>query len=247
VIVDTPQPPACITAAYRLTFSVSYRCATVYSSAMDAQFVSAIAGSATALIAAGALWYAAGQVREARATRKAVAQPNVVVYVEMNAAEWRHLDLVVKNFGQTAAYGIKFEGLMGLDIVPSKNELTGETDTVLYLPETIAVLAPGQEWRTVWDSVVARKEYELRRQHQPELNLAQLRNVFEGKVHFWDTQNESYTNPIRLDTSTFLNTRRFVDNSQSEDEPMAPRRGGAVTRSRPSAPSGPPGPTIRRR
>jgi hypothetical protein len=190
---------------------------------VSADLASAIAESTTAVIAAAALFFASRQVREARATRKAVAQPNVVVYVEMNATEWRHLDLIVRNFGQTAAYSIKFEGLAHLDVVSSKNELTGKTDT-LYLPETIAVLAPGQEWRTVWDSVAAREQYELRRTQHPELDLVELRNVFVGSVHFRDNQDQTYSNPIRLDTNTFLDTRRLVTNSQAEDEPVARTR-----------------------
>lgn len=52
------------------------------------------------------MWFAAGQVSEARPTRKAVAQPNVVVYVDHNPDNWQYLDFVVKHFGQTPAYGM---------------------------------------------------------------------------------------------------------------------------------------------
>ena len=99
----------------------------------------------TAAIAGGALLFASRQVNEARATRKAVAQPNVVVYVDLNPGDWQYLDLVVKNFGQTPAYGIRFVGLPDLDVVPWENLLTGDHETALHVPETIVVLAAGQE------------------------------------------------------------------------------------------------------
>ena len=185
---------------------------------MGAEIASAIAESATAFIAAGALWFGAGQVKEARATRKAVAQPNVAVYVDLNPTKWQYLDFVVKNFGQTPAYAITFEGLPELDVVPYVNLHTGDVETALYIPTTIAVLAPGQEWRTIWDSAVAREEHELNRREQPHLNLRELRSVFVGTVVFLDRANEKYTNPIRLDTNAFRNMMRVnPDGGRFED------------------------------
>ena len=180
-----------------------------YASAMHADAWAALALWITAAIAGGALLFASLQVNEARATRKAVAQPNVVVYVDLNPGDWQYLDLVVKNFGQTPAYGIRFVGLPDLDVVPWENLLTGDHETALHVPETIVVLASGQEWRTIWDSAIAREDYEADRQLHPDRRLRQLRTVFCGEVIFLDGQDERYENPIRLDTNTFRDMQRL--------------------------------------
>jgi hypothetical protein len=176
---------------------------------MIPEIVSAIAASATACIAGGALCFARGQVKEARATRIAVTQPNAVAYIDHNPTNWQYLDLVIKNFGQKPAYGIRLVGLPDLDVVPWQNMETGETVTALYVPETIVVLAPGQEWRTKWESAVGLEEYEVRRRANPELGLRQLRTVYVGKVIYTDGENEKYDNPIQLDTNTFRNVQRL--------------------------------------
>ena len=180
-----------------------------YAFAMHADAWAALALWITAAIAGGALLFASRQVNEARATRKAVAQPNVVVYVDLNPGDWQYLDLVVKNFGQTPAYGIRFVGLPDLDVVPWENLLTGDHETALHVPETIVVLAPGQEWRTIWDSAVAREEYHARRRLEPHLGLRQLRTVFVGIVTYTDSEDEAYENPIRLDTNVFRDMQRL--------------------------------------
>jgi hypothetical protein len=186
-----------------------------YDPCVSVEIVSAIAESATALIAGGALWFASGQVKEARATRKAVAQPNVAVYVDLNPTNWQYLDFVVKNFGQTPAFAIGFKGLPKLDVVPWTNPLTGDVETALYLPPAIAVLAPGQEWRTIWDSAVVRDDYEIERSLHPEKNMRELGSVFVGRVHYKDGENVDYENPIYLDIKAFRNMRR-LDPQQGE-------------------------------
>jgi hypothetical protein len=156
----------------------------------------------TTIIAGAAAWFARRQVLEARATRERVAQPDVVVFMDHNPKNWQFLDLVIKNFGQTAAYNIKLT-LPPLDVVPFRSGITGETVTELYVPKRIAVLAPGQEWRTVWFSAVKRAKYE-----------GELRTHFVGNVQFDDKMNpdprdERYKNPISLDTKMFWNLLRL--------------------------------------
>jgi hypothetical protein len=146
------------------------------------------------------------QVNEARETRKKLAQPNVVVFMDHNPKNWQYLDFVVKNLGETPAYSIKLT-MAPPDVSPYHNNITGEDVgvTKLYIPEHIAVLAPGQEWRTVWDSAIKRK------QHADRLS----ENDVTGNVTFWDTINHDsnekppYNNPIWLDPKMFRNMLRL--------------------------------------
>src|SRR5262249_38516028 len=82
-----------------------------------------------------------------------------------------------------------------LEVVPWENRVTGEQVTELWVPKSIAVLAPGQEWRTSWDSGIEREEYE-----------GELKTQFVGTVEFDDKMNTdkpSYLNPISLDANMF--------------------------------------------
>jgi hypothetical protein len=167
---------------------------------VDATFwaaVAAIAQAATVLVAGWALIYARGQVREARETRERVARPDVVVYVDHHAVR-RYMDLVVKNFGQTTAYNIRLI-LPPLKHVPFRSQITGEMVTNLPIPKSIAVLAPGQEWRTVWESAVRRGRYKGDK----------LQTQFVGAVEFDDRvvpTKPGYRNPVSLDIDMFWNT-----------------------------------------
>lgn len=147
--------------------------------------------------------YARGQVREARETRERVAQPEVVVFVDHH--EVRHyMDLVIKNFGQTTAYNIRIT-LPDLEVARYKNENTGQKVMHLLFPRKIAVLAPGQEWRTVWDSAVRRENFK-----------GQLQDQYGGIVEFDDKINgpgkRTYSNPIALDIRMFWNTMWIEQN-----------------------------------
>ncbi|WP_234807826.1 hypothetical protein [Mycolicibacterium bacteremicum] len=167
---------------------------------VDANFwaaVAAIAQSATVIVAVLAAIYARGQVREARETRERVAQPEIVVFVDHHQIR-RYVDLVIKNFGQTTAYNIQIT-LPDLQVARYKSRATDEEVTHLLMPRAIAVLAPGQEWRTVWDSAVRRENFE-----------GTLQDQYVGRVDFDDRVDgpgkRSYSNPIILDVKMFWNT-----------------------------------------
>jgi hypothetical protein len=166
---------------------------------MDASFwaaVAAISQAATVGVAGWALIYARGQVKEARDTRERVAQPEVVVFVDRHEVR-RYMDLVIKNFGQTTAYNVRLT-LPALEVAPSSNRRNEGVET-LYVPEKLAVLAPGQEWRTMWDSAVRRENYN-----------GDLKDQYGGFVEFDDKVDgpgkRSYRNPIALDIKMFWNT-----------------------------------------
>lgn len=166
----------------------------------DAGTWAAWAQVATVGVAGWAALYARGQVREARETRERVAQPEVVVFIERDPNNWHYMDLVIKNFGQTTAYNIRLT-LPPLAIVPWTND-AGEDVTSLYVPQNIAVLAPGQDWRTSWDSGVEREEYD-----------GELQTKFVGHVEFDEKMNPdkpSYRNPISLDADMFRDSVRVT-------------------------------------
>jgi hypothetical protein len=169
---------------------------------MHADAAAAWAQWATAAIAAGAGWFAYGQVREARLTRERVTAPDVVAYIDHDPKNWQWFDLVVKNFGQTPAYNVRAM-LPPLPIPPYLDPDTGKTIAHLYIPDTIAVLAPGQEWRTLWNSLTT-------------MDLSESPSHFVGTVEFDESMNggePSRRNPISLDINVFRNMLRFAEDN----------------------------------
>jgi hypothetical protein len=86
----------------------------------------------------------------------------------------------VKNFGQKPAYGIKFE-FATPPTVPRYESADADNfvDIVpLKLPAEIPYLAPSQEWRTVWDSALDRKQLG-----------ESIGSRFAGAVAFYDQPN----------------------------------------------------------
>jgi hypothetical protein len=107
-----------------------------------------------------ALVYAWRQYQRAREQTAEALQPNVAMFMEPSASDWHLVELVVKNFGRTPAYGIRFEFANPPTV--GKYESAYEDRyvevTPLNLPAEIPYLAPSQEWRIVWDSALDRRE-----------------------------------------------------------------------------------------
>jgi hypothetical protein len=100
--------------------------------------------------------------RQLSSTRQLAAEqtrPHVVMLMEPHAADWHVIELVVRNFGRTAAYDIRFSFPNPPTVADYENAADGYADVVeLQLPRELPVLAPGQEWRMVWDSALDRAE-----------------------------------------------------------------------------------------
>jgi hypothetical protein len=114
----------------------------------------ALAAWVTVGVAAAAGYAALGQLNEAARLRREQAQPYVVAYIESSAAGSYLIDLVLKNFGATAAHDVR------LKVTPTPTRAIDE-DMPLerrgkLLPDHIPVLVPGQEWRTLWDTLLKR-------------------------------------------------------------------------------------------
>ena len=120
----------------------------------------ALAAWAAVVIGIGALFYAWRQYQRARQESEERMQPNVAMFMEPSATDWHLVELVVKNFGRTPAYGIRFKFVQPPTV--GKYESAYEDRFVdiapLNLPAEIPYLAPSQEWRIVWDSALDRRE-----------------------------------------------------------------------------------------
>jgi hypothetical protein len=106
------------------------------------------------------LIYAHQQIRRNRQLNAEQIRPHVVMFMEPDAADWHLIELVVRNFGQTAAYDIQFAFSNPPTIARYEDGYQdGMVDVVeLSLPDELPVLAPGQEWRTMWDSAMDRNQ-----------------------------------------------------------------------------------------
>lgn len=168
---------------------------------MRAEAWASWAAWATFAVAVIAAIIALRQLGEAKTTREKAAQPNVVAYLEATPNAWGYVDFVVKNYGQTPAYDVRLK-LPTLTVVPYDNVATGAHVTELAIPSQLVVLAPWQEWRTLWGSLQERNE------HNRDDAEHALNDVFVGRVEFQgdehlDPKKKPYSNPVYLDWKHF--------------------------------------------
>lgn len=161
-------------------------------------WISAFATLLTFVAAAVALWYARGQILEARRSRELAqylelerSQPYVVVYTEPSAVQPLFIDLVIKNYGPTAARDIRIE------ISPWPVRSWPDAGSRVEIPSAIPILAPGQEWRTAWDSTEKRLDAGLPDQHA-------------GIARYEGLQGRQLDSPVVLDWSTYKSRRWMV-------------------------------------
>jgi hypothetical protein len=173
----------------------------------------------TAGIAVSAAAFAFNQVQEARRTRERQVQPNVVVFADLNPVDDEWLDVIIKNFGQTAAYHVRLYFDEWPIVMPWIHPQTGKTVTRLLVPE-MPVLAPGQEWRTLWvrGEAIAKAAFDREVVQQargvihPDFEKTLPDDVgvrFKGRVVFEDSEHRQYSNPSVLDIHMFFDMRRL--------------------------------------
>jgi hypothetical protein len=156
-------------------------------------WLGALASLLTFLIAAAALAIARGQLREASSAREQMkklerekSQPYVVAFLEESAVGAHILDLVVRNYGQTAGRNIR------LSFEPTLNRTDGDGgEEDLILPDVISFLAPGQEWRTLFDVATDRA-------HREDLPL-----FYKGVVTYEGIDNEPQKSDVIIDLQPF--------------------------------------------
>lgn len=120
-----------------------------------------LAWAVWALLALGvvALIVVNTEIRRHRHQLHDQSRPHVSMFMEPHAADWHVIELVVRNFGKTSAYDVSFTFPNPPTVAEYENATDGYADVVeLQLPPQLPALAPGQEWRTVWDSALDRTE-----------------------------------------------------------------------------------------
>jgi hypothetical protein len=146
---------------------------------MTAEAWTALAAWATFGVAIVAAWVGlkqyratsaatAEQSRVAQALAEEEARPYVVAYMEQSAAGPGWVDLVVRNYGKTAARGVR------LEVTPElrRSAPTGDGTQPVRVFEEIGLLAPGQEWRCFWDRTWRRREVELPDRYEVALSYS---------------------------------------------------------------------------
>src|SRR4051812_8340578 len=120
----------------------------------------AIAAWAAVVLGVVVLFYAHRQIKKNRQVKTEQIRPQVAMFMEPHAADWHVIELVVHNFGQTAAHDVRFDFPHPPTVAAYEdNPYDGSPEVAeLDLPSELPLLAPGQEWRTVWDSAISREQ-----------------------------------------------------------------------------------------
>jgi hypothetical protein len=122
-----------------------------------------------------ALIYTNRQIQRSRQLTTEQTRPHVGMFMEPHPADWHVIELVVRNFGKTAAYNVRFAFSEPPTVAAYEQASDGYADVVeLRLPSELPMLAPGQEWRMVWDSALDRAE------------LQGIESRFTGTVTYYD-------------------------------------------------------------
>jgi len=170
-----------------------------------AAMVGGVAAVATFVIAVVAVLYASRQVKgardqldEARTLRLEQAQPYVVVYATPNRVSPQMIEVVIQNLGATGAKDVSIVSSPPL----LRTDQEGGSEEV-GLPDTMPFLAPDQEWRTVWDAAIERKD-------------SGLPDRYEVTVTYTDSLGTTHTTPSVLDWR-FFRRRMWVAEKTMHD------------------------------
>jgi hypothetical protein len=126
------------------------------------------------------------QVREARRLREEQAQPYVVAYLDPSAGGAWVIDLVIKNLGSTAATDVS----VVMEPPPQRAIDSDRDGEGLSIPESISLLIPGQEWRTLWDTTFKRHDSGLPQKYTTTVAFKDSRDREKFKFKFvldWGT------------------------------------------------------------
>ena len=148
----------------------------------------AIAAWAALVLGVVVLVWANRQFTRNRQLTTEQVRPHVTLYMEPHASDWHVIELVVRNFGQTAAHDIRLDFVDHPTVAAYEDaRLDGPPEVAeLDLPSELLYLAPGQEWRTVWDSAISRAELG-----------GSIRDRFDGSLTYADRPRSTKSGPRR--------------------------------------------------
>ena len=120
----------------------------------------AIAAWAALALGVVVLVWASRELKKNRQLRSEQVRPQVAMFMEPHASDWHVIELVVRNFGQTAAHDVHLDFVDHPTVAAYEDNPFDRAPEIaeLDLPSELPYLAPGQEWRTVWDSAISREE-----------------------------------------------------------------------------------------
>lgn len=126
--------------------------------AMWSDIATIVAAVGTLLAALFALW----AIRQTSSLTRQKAQPYVAASLEPHQHVPWVMELVVANYGQTAATNVHITiDPEPLRVVLENPDPDGPTkETPLPYPKTLSVLVPGQRWGTTWDSIFMRHKHD---------------------------------------------------------------------------------------
>jgi hypothetical protein len=174
----------------------------------------AIAAWAVVALGVVGLFYANRQITKNRQLKTEQIRPQVAMFMEPHAADWHVIELVVRNFGQTAAHDVRFAFTNPPTVaVYEGNVHDGQPDVAeLDLPSELPLLAPGQEWRTVWDSTISREQLGggIRSRFDGTLTYFDLPRPErdKGASRFWNKRQE-FQSKVCLDWATLQPVQRL--------------------------------------
>jgi hypothetical protein len=137
-------------------------------------WISAISAAATLVIAIIAAGIALFQLIQGKRLERDKAQPYVVMSMRESISP-EFIDIVIRNYGQTAAYDVKVE----LSPAPKRAQAAAEE---VHLPEVIPVMAPGQEWRCHWDSAKNRLDSGLPDRHEGTVTYYGEKKIYKQQI-----------------------------------------------------------------
>lgn len=174
----------------------------------------AIAAWAALVLGVVVLVWAHRQMTRNRQLRTEQTRPQVSMFMEPHSSDWHVIELVVRNFGRTAAHDIRFDFVDHPTVAAYEDSQPDGPPEVakLELPSELLYLAPGQEWRTVWDSAISRAELG-----------GSIRDRFDGSLTYSDrarpnskskksgrrNKRDTFETKFRLDWATLQPVQRI--------------------------------------
>ena len=156
-----------------------------------------------------ALLYTHRQIQRSRRLAAERSRPHVAMFMEPHATDWHVIELVVRNFGKTAAYDVEFSFPNPPTVAAYESASDGYGNVAeLQLPRALASLAPGQEWRTVWDSALDRAEFG----DSIESQFSGTVTYFDQPDHpqgFWRRTRRPLETPVVLDWDSLPPVQRI--------------------------------------